>query len=209
MGKESAVLTTIGTAQFGGKSDKYKLIWDRDISVVWLDYTPEFGSDRINWAKTLKEELTLEIDSAYLVDWEENDWRLPVVSDKREGYNITKSEMGHLFYEALGNKGRVTIDGIELEKDEYGLKNKGEFENLVETWYWSGTEYDPDIAYIWGFNMGTGHQITYGGGEMGYDRENRIGHCLLAVRSGKVTKPSLSAPKNLRISKAGGTKPGK
>jgi hypothetical protein len=74
-------------------------------------------------------------------------WRLSNIVEDAETYNITSSEMGHLFYEELGNSGFYDILGNT--NPEYGLTNTGDFKNLIEHGYWSESYYDqyPDLDW--------------------------------------------------------------
>ncbi|MCP4368694.1 MAG: hypothetical protein GY797_11375, partial [Deltaproteobacteria bacterium] len=111
-----AGLTTIGTAAYGGSD--YNLIWDDNNngnSVVWLDYTNDLTDwqSQKDWALGLGSAITsYNIDPGYAVTWADADWRLPTTVDgpyvfgydgtTTGGYNITNSEMGHLYYDELG-----------------------------------------------------------------------------------------------------------
>ena len=196
----NATLTTIGTATYdrdgaGGANPvgTFKLIWDDDNngnSVVWLDYSNSLAnwSSQKSWAASLGSALTVNLYDQYSVVWE-NDWRLPTTVDgpwvygtdgtATGGYNITSSEMGHLYYEELGNKGLYSIAGSY--QDDHGLKNKGEFENLVSYAYWSSTEYSTNTAHAWFFNMTLGYQ----GDPLRIDKQWSIYG--LALRSGQVS----------------------
>ena len=181
-----ATLTTIGTAGYdsdgsGNIDDNewYNLIWEHDddgYSLVWLDYSnaPKKWADQVKWVASLNgtDILTYNIDSSYTVEWGENKWRLPSTVDgvykygkdgtTTGGYNITTSELGHLFYVSLGNPGRFDVNG--KERTDYGLKNTGDFENLIKTpqgWYWSDTEYSKTNGYAWNFSMYNGLQFVY------------------------------------------------
>lgn len=187
-----ATLLTIGTATYGGSD--YNLIYDNDNngnSVVWLDYTNSYinWSTQTSWAADLDSSLTYNIDSAYTVTWEDTAWRLPDTVDSAyswgydgttaTGYNITSSEMGHLFYDELGNKGAFDTSGSF--QPDYGLINTGDFDNLFACGYWSGTEYGAPSSYAWIFNMFTGYQ----GGSIKH--ESGGGDYGLAIRSGQVS----------------------
>ena len=94
------------------------------------------------------------------------------------GYNMVNSEMGHLFYESLGNKGVYAKDGTNPQSG-WGLSYTGDFENLQEVHYWSGTKHspsDPDY-YAWLFGFGNGY--------LGKDGQHRTRYAL-AVRPGEV-----------------------
>ena len=100
-----------------------------------------------------------------------NDWRLPTVTDIGapggsgswyDGtgdyfYNVTSSEMGHLYYTELGNLGVYSTSGVP--QPGYALKNTGPFSNfMLYDAYWSGTEYAPDTDRAWSFGMYYGSQ---------------------------------------------------
>jgi len=98
-------------------------------------------------------------------------WRLPTTVDgvfdfgsdgtTTAGYNITTSEMGHLFYTELGNKGYWATDGTFPQPD-YGLLNTGPFLNMEVFAYWSGTEYaNPPPGYAWYFLFNDGGQAVH------------------------------------------------
>jgi hypothetical protein len=198
-GLANADLITIGTAQFGGTGTEYNLIWDdnnNSNSIVYLDYTnaADDWTAQNTWASGLNGTLTYNIDSAYTIDWGSNNWRLPTTVDgiyqfgydgtTTGGYNITSSEMGHLYYEELGNLGRTATDGTTPQPG-WGLNNTGDFDNLVESWYWSGTEYANNPDGAWGFFMGIGLQRN--------DVKRNYGYGL-AVRSGQVSTAPVPEP---------------
>ncbi len=204
-GVAQATLTTIGTANYNGGT--YNLIWDDDNngnSLVWLDYTNAKNTWKAQrrWASSLDTELSVTWNAGVSVDWADTSWRLPntvdgnVVAvsgykgpdgngnyDYTSGYNLSNSEMGHLYYEELGNLGYRDTDGSY--PSDYGLKNTGEFNNLVDSWYWSGTRYSQDRFYAWSFVMRSGLQD--------FDRKtyNEYG---LAVRSGQVSISLVPVP---------------
>ncbi len=195
----------------------YNLIWDDDNngnSLVWLDFANApiidegYGTwyDQVDWADSLNNFVVLEIDllDGYTVVWETNDektssWRLPTTVDgiweygydgtTTAGYNITSSEMGHLFYDELGNTGHRNTDGSYNtipDAPDYFLQNTGDFNNLVASWYWSGTEYADYTDDAWRFPM-------YFGGGQGIGDEVNGGYGL-AVRSGQVSASSVPEP---------------
>ena len=189
VGTTQATLVTIGTATYGGSD--YNLIWDDNNngnSVVWLDYTNAATnwSSQTAWASGLDGNLTYNIDTEYSVSWDDTDWRLGSTFDGEyqwgydgtttAGYNITSSEMGHLFYEELGNLGYYDTSGNA--QAGFGLTETGDFENLIACWYWSGTAYLGSFEYAWNFRMGSGYQ--------GSDNNQNSGYGL-ALRSGQVS----------------------
>jgi len=104
------------------------LIYDTDLDIIWFqdpNNTPMLWDQAMTWASGLT--------AGGLTGW-----RLPTAVDgppnlscnngtTSVGYNITTSEMGHLFYTELGNKGLYGLDGLP---QEYGLVNNGPFTNL-------------------------------------------------------------------------------
>ncbi len=170
-----AELTTVGQAQYGGQN--YNLIWDNDSpfgSIVWLDYTNNYDTwdNQMNWASGLNNGgvLTYNIDPAYSITWSDG-WRLPSTIDGPDifgydgttigGYNITSSEMGHLFYLELGNEGYYDTSGNPTGCSEslpWCLTTTGNFQNLKPNYYWSNTQYAPNINVAWTFYINSGFQ---------------------------------------------------
>ena len=193
-----ASLTVIGTATYNDAD--YKLIWDDNNngnSVVWLDYSnakTDWGSQRV-WAAGLSDELTINLNG-YTVSWGEDDWRLPTTKDgpyyygyndnhsTTAGCNITTSEMGHLYHVELANMARYDTSGYR--QDGYGLKETGEFENLVSSQYWSGTEFGEKPTEAWVFYTSNGVQI----------KKNKDSYSFygIAVRSGQVSAAPVPVP---------------
>ncbi len=204
-GGANATLITIGTASFSsnyysnfdGTAGSAKLIYDADSPfgpITWLDYTHA----ATNWTDqnacvvglNTAGALTYNIDPGYTVNWGANSWRLPSTVDgspwfydygwngtTTAGYNITSSEMGHLYYTELGNLAPLNTD--HTYQPGYGLVNTGDFDNLYRYGqYWSGTECASLPTYFWNFTMGAGEQLTLNDSGQLYG---------LAVRSGQVT----------------------
>ena len=118
-----------------------------------------------------------------------DDWRLPSTVDgpcgygydgtTTAGYNITSSEMGHLFYTELGNKGYYDTTGNVLNQDGDYLRQET-FRICNPVYYWSGTEYvdDPTTRGAPHFLYGTqGHYVD----------KDAAARYALAVRPGDVT----------------------
>ena len=93
-------------------------------------------------------------------------WSLPA-ADPGCGinYNCTGSQMGELYYTALGNAAGGP------------LSNTGPFKNLQHVGYWSGTEYAPSPVAAWFFG-------TYNGFQSAVDKHGHL--YALAVRPGDV-----------------------
>ncbi len=182
IGTAQAGLMTIGTATYNGS--EHNLIWDDNNngnSVVWLDYTnglTDWQSQK-DWAAGLDGALMYNIDPGYTITWDDDDWRLPTTVDENDsiGYGKTNSEMGHLYNTGLGNgTGGMT---------NTGPTNTGDFQNLVATVYWSGTEYSGNTNNAWRFHFNDGYQDTFN------KASNLYG---MAVRSGQVATAAVPVP---------------
>ncbi len=203
-GMAQATLTTIGTVDYRGGT--YKLIWEDNNngeSVIWLDYKNAKASwqTQVDWASSLNTSLRVTWYDGVTVDWGGSSWRLPNTVDGVEkygfegpdgngnynytaGYNLSNSEMGHLYYEALDNLGFFDTSGNGFQPG-WGLNNKGDFGNLAVSWYWSGTEYADAPSAAWYFSMGEGAQDNFNKSNNAYG---------LAVRSGQVSVSSVPVP---------------
>ena len=168
----TATLVTIGSASYNGA--EYNLILDSNNngkSIIWFDYLAVGSWKNVNtWASGLDSSLHYHIDtSRYAVSWIDSSWRLPDVRDgvhqfaydgtTTEGYNITNSELGNLYYEELGNKG--LYDAIGRFQRRHGLLSTYNFNNLFAYPYWSGpesTRTDLSSTAAWIFDMESGCQ---------------------------------------------------
>ena len=156
-----AALQNLGTDSLGNR-----LIYDTDLDITWYDYT----NVRTNWQNQVDwaDALTVTFGSNVY-----DDWRLPTAlnqdgSGPCSGYNCTNSEMGHLFYTALGN----TAGGT--------LQSTGDFQNLQSFNYWSAEYAGTDDA--WYFAAYNGHQ---------HYTHKVNGHYALAVRPGLAVMPAV------------------
>ena len=155
------------------------LIYDDVLDITWLQdanyaatsgywdtLTSGTGTERgqMYWSLAMEWVDQLEYyDSVRDITW--TNWRLPDAynqdgSGPDEGYNITTSEMGYMYYVNLGNLGRYAPDGTEAPPG-YGLISTGPFDNLLPLVYWTSTEYGPaDPYHSWVFFLDyyAGHQ---------------------------------------------------
>ena len=156
----SAQATLILRGQGESAYGSYNLIYDTDLDITWYDYTRpvDVWANQVDWASGL----TVTFEGR-----EYTDWRLPSTVDgyfvygtdgtTTGGYNITTSEMGHLYYSELGNLGLYDTEGNSPQPD-WGLNNTGDFQNLVASMYWSGTEYAAYSGTAWLFFLNYGYQ---------------------------------------------------
>lgn len=155
-GQANANLIVSGTVFYAGA--ERKLIWDDYFTITWLDYSnpPANWSTQQSWAANL---------SFTINGVEYDNWRLPRadwIKAPANGYYQTYSDMGHLYYSDLGlysapdryYKGQGLPSGYVTDAE----LNATVFDNLVASWYWSGTEYVNFNQAAWGFYFGTGSQ---------------------------------------------------
>lgn len=96
-----------------------------------------------------------------------------------EGYNATSSELAHMFYVTLGNKGDYDTAGNYQSGS--GLVNTADFLDLQADNYWSGTEYALGSDAAWYFGAWNGRQD---------EDEKRYELYVWAVRDGDVAVKS-------------------
>lgn len=155
-----------------GSPGSFEAYYDTDRNITWLadaNYAKTSGYDadgKMDWAAANYWVANLSFtDGVNVYD----NWRLPATSQPDAscsdqsggasfGYGCTGSEMGHLYYTELGNKG--AYDAAGAFQPGYWLTNKGPFTNFQSSSYWSGTEYAP-TDYAWFFNTTDGHQGAF------------------------------------------------
>ena len=164
---------------------------------AWLQKSPTTWQDQLAQATILGSNLTVTLDPGYTstIDWTTG-WRLPATIDgaydwgndgtTTAGFNITTSEMGHLYYDELGNLGYRDPSGNT--QAGYGLQYIGIFDNLSESFmYWSGTEYTPTN---WGRPTAWDFEMAFGAQNVHYQVSGGYG---LAVHVGQVSSVPVPA----------------
>lgn len=201
-----AALTPGGTDYQAYYDDVLNITWMADAN---LADTNDFGVTGINangtmtWAKANE-----WIGAMNAANWlGTNDWRLPTVNPLNgssfnystssngstdRGYNqseqgtayagSTVSEMAHMFYNTLNNKGYCdpllsTAFSCSGPQAGWGLSNAGPFSNLQPDVYWSGTTYASDPGIAWDFYF-------YSGGQYDVNKANAV--YAWAVRPGDI-----------------------
>lgn len=163
------------------------LIWDPDQNITWYNPVPTY----MTWNQAMAWAAGLKVGGV-------TGWQLPSAlnadgSGPIDGaYNVTGSEMGHLYYVELGNLAIYLPDG-SLQPGG-GLTNIGPFVNLQSNTYWSGTAIAATDEY------GRRYAIAFGfeGGYQG-DRTQDSSYLVLAVHSGDVTVPPNAVPEPAAI----------
>jgi hypothetical protein len=176
-----------------GNPATYEAYYDNILDITWLadaNYAKTSGIGRpgvpvpdgiMDWTRANAWIANLSFtDGVNIYD----DWRLPTVEpingstfnttlsydgSTEWGFNITspRSELAHLFYVTLGNKGQYGTTGINRGcdvsyPDNTCLDNAGPFSNLLEDprIFWTATSYDQNPEYAWGFAMHSGYQAA-------------------------------------------------
>ncbi len=187
----NATLINRGTDTAGNR-----LIYDTDLDVTWYDFTntaDNHWDDHVAWADTL----SVDFGGTTITDW-----RLPTTVDglfvngtdgsTTGGFNITTSEMGHLFYVELGNKGYFATDGSNPQPG-WGLTYTGEFQHLTASDYWSKTLYSAYNPEAWYLSFQYGDQTTR-------NRTNDLTTTYgLAVRDGDVPQQPVPEPTTIAL----------
>lgn len=171
----------------------FNLIYDDDRDITWYDFsnTPGTWDSQVSWAGGLSVDFGGDIL---------DDWRLPTTVDGTytfgydgttiAGFNITTSEMGHLFYTELGNDGSADTFG---NSQAGGMTNTGDFQNTFLSFYWTGTAYADDLDDAWFFNT------TFGLQDVGDKDFITNAFHALAVRSGDVAAAPVPEPATIAL----------
>ena len=160
----------------GNAGNGPEAFYDTALDITWLRDAKVNGG--MSWGTAMTWAETLVVGGV-------GGWRLPTVgpvngSSFQDGfsnngstdYGYAKasvgrgaaSELGHLFYVALGNKGYCTLNdsspGSCQGQSGWGLTNTGGFQNVQSVGYWSGTEYAPNPgSAAWNFDAYDGGQV--------------------------------------------------
>jgi len=137
------------------------LIYDTDLDITWYQHPNNTGDNGMNngnyWPQALAWAEGLNLGGV-------TGWRLPSALNQDNsgpdlGWNVTGSEMGHLFYVELENKAWVDPETGLGNQQGWGLNNKGPFIELQPTIYFSSTITAPFTpGFTWTFNFGDGFQ---------------------------------------------------
>lgn len=152
-----------------------KLVHDTDLQIDWMrdgNWDPDTGT-------TAQAPMTWDQAKAWVTNLNQSryggfdDWRLPSTPaastlgyTNTAIYNVTTSELGHLYYSELGLKGKVaTVEstGEIIYNNPFGLgTSPTPFEGLQSALYWFGTESSTtldDLPTAWAFDFAHGSQF--------------------------------------------------
>jgi MYXO-CTERM domain-containing protein len=139
-------------------------VYDTDLNVTWLANanlaaSDTFGVTGINADGTMSwttaQSWIAAMNAADYLGY--NNWRLPATPQSDPSCTIgvgscSGSEMGHLFYDELGGIAGSSI--TTTHNANYGLFNNLQYNGIVQTIYWSGTEEQPNEAWVFIFSSG-------------------------------------------------------
>jgi hypothetical protein len=137
------------------------LIYDDVMDITWLqdaNYAQTSGYDvdgKMTWANA-------NTWAAGLSYGGYDDWRLASAGDTPTGgYNVTTGELGHMFYNNLGNTASTSILGNVSFTDATLGGGTESFLNVQSYAYWLGEEYAPYTNNAWAFITVYGDQTNY------------------------------------------------
>ncbi len=154
-------------------------VYDTDLNITWLrdwNYAQTTGHDadgRMSWGDALAWASGLNVGNF-------SGWRLPIADTICGNDSCIDSELGHVVFTELGNMA--------------GLANTAPFENMDSNFYWTSSEYAPDILGAWVYSTGFGLQ-------MGVEKSMEM--FAVAVRDGDVAAASVPEPGSLAVFLAG------
>lgn len=200
-GLSGAAQAALQARDLDGNVATAEAYYDTVLDITWLANADVSGP--MGWAAANSWAANLSFyDAVNNVTYD--NWRLPTVNPINGtsfnynwkfngstdfGYNIseqgtafagsTGSEMAHLFYNTLDNKGYcpVSTDCSPAAQPGWGLTNTGPFTNLQDYSYWSGSEYASDTGKALYFSFFNGSQ---------YADPKNYGYLALAVSPGDV-----------------------
>ena len=169
--------STLQKRDLDGNQATVEAYYDTTLNITWLadaNYANNTNNNRMVWSTANDWAATLNPYGSGITGW-----RLPTVTDTGTpgcnwaltgtdcGYNVdtATSEMAHMFYTTLGNKGYYAASGGGPQSG-WGLTNTGPFSKLQARDYWSSSEgYGNYQAWFFDFYRGyqDHHWDTYGG----------------------------------------------
>jgi len=154
------------------------LVYDDVLEITWLQDANHSAADvcipgdscpdgLMTWYSANAWASGLEYyDSVRGVIWD--DWRLPSAynqdgSGPDSGWNISSSEMGHMYYNNLGGTCGGTCGGGGFPGATFtdGYGNTVSFQDLQQNGYWASPKFDHEeymATYAWYFYFTTGYQ---------------------------------------------------
>lgn len=124
----------------GNAANGAEAYFDPAANVTWMADWRKGAAGGFTWADAVQWAAGLRLGGVA-------GWRLPnVATPDCQAYNCRNGELGHLWYEVLGNVAPH-------------LTNRGPFANMASDAYWTGT-LASNAANAWSFNTTGGFQAT-------------------------------------------------
>lgn len=143
--------------------DSTNLTWMQDANYAKTSGYTGTGVDaygRMNW-------FAAKIWAANLSFGGYDDWRLPTTNPQQAGLGLTESELGHMFFVNLHNKGACdpNLSCFGTPVLGAGFLNKGPFSFTDATIFWTETPVYGQYDEAWVFSAYLGFQGTSNKGE--------------------------------------------
>lgn len=173
--------------------------YDTELTITWLAHDSSWGdapSPVMTWQEAVQWAAGLNVHGV-------TGWRLPAarpIGGQRYSLEFSNngrtdfgtaganawghaSELGHLYYVTLGNKGACTADDDDPsnchDEPEYGLSNTGPFASMSGYYFWTGSRWtgedegegegeggdDGGEHYAWSFSTFDGYQSLFDEGD--------------------------------------------
>lgn len=175
--------------------DVLNITWLRDANFAQTSGFDSDGlflyNDATAWAASLSIGIATDwrLPSIRAIDPNDHDPTLTFNGSTDRGYLITRSEMGHMYYNNLGNL--AYRDENQNIQPGYGLNNidfieaitgqELSFDNLFATQYWSQEEFTDLTSQAWTFNNDLGLQFNDNKSELHYAWAVHDGDVLPAI----------------------------
>lgn len=153
----SILLTATGASQAALFDRGNGMIYDSALKITWLqdaNYAQTSGYDadgKMTWADA-------NAWASQLVYQGYSDWRLTSVGNAPASGYISTTELGHMFYNNLGNSAGTSILGNVSFTDATPGGGTVSFLNVQSLIYWNAEAYVPIATSAWAFDANTGFQ---------------------------------------------------
>ena len=135
-------------------SSSHAALYDRGNGLIYDDVLNITWMQDANYAQTSGYDLDGQMTWADAKTWADqlsyggfDDWRLPSAGNAPAfGYNVTTGELGHMFYNNLGNTAGTSILGNVTFTDATLGGGAESFLNVQSNAYWYGEEATPDTG---------------------------------------------------------------
>ena len=177
--------STLQGRDLDGNLSTYEAYYDTALNITWLA-NANYAGMAMTWSTANAWAAGLNPYGSGITGWRlpttnpidgttADDANFSYIGTEDRGYNVsapgtayagsTASEMAHLFYNTLGDKGychpATSVYSCDGPQSGSGLTNTGPFSNVQSGHYWSATEYARSPSYAWDFFFDLGLQSSY------------------------------------------------